>query len=213
MKETPKLHTTGVPPLPDKQPEKPNKKIYFRWNCSCLLDFLGWRMMDSIASLKSHIYFSHFSKNTWNLKQPFLIGCFRIPNLYMTNGWKSPNIHLNLVVWSSNNRCIDLMWFSWHFCPTKRQRFCTGCHYCVLRWAIWSSSCGRQIRMRNAFQNTMVPWPKRGKKGGVGGDKITRWWFQIFFMFTPIPGEMIQLDDHIFQMGWNHQLDEGSDGW
>ena len=113
----------------------------------------------------SHIYFSHFSKNTWNLKQPFFIGCFRILNLYMTNGWKSPNIHLKLVVWSSNNRCIDLMWFSWHFFPTKRQRFCTGCHYCVLRWAIWSSSCGRQIRMRNAFQNTMVPWPKRGKKG------------------------------------------------
>ena len=29
---------------------------------------------------------------------------------------------------------------------------------------------------------------------------------QIFFIFTPIPGEMIQFDDHIFQMDWNHQL-------
>ena len=29
----------------------------------------------------------------------------------------------------------------------------------------------------------------------------------IFFIFTPIPGEMIQFDEHIFQMGWNHQLD------
>ena len=30
--------------------------------------------------------------------------------------------------------------------------------------------------------------------------------FQIFFIFTPIPGEMIQFDEHIFQMGWfNHQ--------
>ncbi len=30
---------------------------------------------------------------------------------------------------------------------------------------------------------------------------------QLFF-FTPIPGEMIQFDEHIFQMemGWNHQL-------
>ena len=27
-----------------------------------------------------------------------------------------------------------------------------------------------------------------------------------FFMFTPIPGEMIQFDDHIFQIGWNHHL-------
>ncbi len=29
---------------------------------------------------------------------------------------------------------------------------------------------------------------------------------QIFFIFTPIFGEMIQFDEHIFQMGWNHQL-------
>ena len=30
--------------------------------------------------------------------------------------------------------------------------------------------------------------------------------FKCFFNFTPIPGEMIQFDEHIFQMGWfNHQ--------
>ena len=29
----------------------------------------------------------------------------------------------------------------------------------------------------------------------------------IFFVFSPVLGEMIQFDDHIFQMGWfNHQL-------
>jgi len=26
------------------------------------------------------------------------------------------------------------------------------------------------------------------------------WWFQIFFIFTRIPGEIIQFDNHIFQM-------------
>ena len=37
---------------------------------------------------------------------------------------------------------------------------------------------------------------------------ITRWWFQIFFIFTPILGEIIQFDQHIFSNGWfNHQLD------
>ena len=38
---------------------------------------------------------------------------------------------------------------------------------------------------------------------------ISSWWFHIFFMFTPIPGEMIQFDNHIFQMGGKkkHQLD------
>jgi len=30
---------------------------------------------------------------------------------------------------------------------------------------------------------------------------------QTFFIFTPNLGEMIQFDEHIFQMGWfNHQL-------
>ena len=28
------------------------------------------------------------------------------------------------------------------------------------------------------------------------------------FYFHPLPGEMIQFDEHIFQMGWNHQLGE-----
>ena len=30
-----------------------------------------------------------------------------------------------------------------------------------------------------------------------------RWWFQIFF--SPLSGEDVQFDEHIFQMGWNHQ--------
>ena len=34
---------------------------------------------------------------------------------------------------------------------------------------------------------------------------LSGWWFQIFFVFTPILGEVIQFDEHIFQMGWNHQ--------
>ena len=31
--------------------------------------------------------------------------------------------------------------------------------------------------------------------------------FNCSFIFTPIPGEMIQFDEHIFQMGRNHQLE------
>ena len=32
-----------------------------------------------------------------------------------------------------------------------------------------------------------------------------------YFLFSPLPGEMIQFDKHIFQRGWNHQL--GSSCW
>jgi len=36
----------------------------------------------------------------------------------------------------------------------------------------------------------------------------TFWWWQLkHFLFLTLPGEMIQFDEHIFQMGWfNHQL-------
>ena len=37
-----------------------------------------------------------------------------------------------------------------------------------------------------------------------------RWWWQLkyFLMFTPIPGEDVQFDEHSFQRGWfNHQPD------
>ena len=34
---------------------------------------------------------------------------------------------------------------------------------------------------------------------------LSRWWFQIF-LFSSLPGEDSNFDDHIFQMGWNHQL-------
>ncbi len=46
----------------------------------------------------------------------------------------------------------------------------------------------------------------------AGWGRVGRWWykkprwcFQIFSIFTPILGDMIQFDDHMFQMGWNHQ--------
>ena len=34
------------------------------------------------------------------------------------------------------------------------------------------------------------------------------------FLFLPLPGEMIQFDEHIFQVGWNHQpVNAGSLAW
>ena len=42
----------------------------------------------------------------------------------------------------------------------------------------------------------MFPRIASPKKPTVGGG------FNYFLFFTPIPGEMIQLDEQIFQMGW-----------
>ena len=36
---------------------------------------------------------------------------------------------------------------------------------------------------------------------------IPRWWQLKYFQFSSLPGDMIQFDEHIFQMCWfNHQL-------
>ena len=52
-------------------------------------------------------------------------------------------------------------------------------------------------------------WQSQGGEGWLGkvGEGF-RWVVaaQPFFIFKPKIGEMIQFDEHIFQMGWNHQL-------
>ena len=56
-----------------------------------------------------------------------------------------------------------------------------------------------------------VGWVKCQVVGGgrtfLIQETFTRWWFQIFFIFTPNPGEEIQFDEHIIQRGWfNHNF-------
>ena len=60
---------------------------------------------------------------------------------------------------------------------------------------------GRNSRDEAKIQDHVTPnWA--AQRGWLGGGLLN-----IFGIFTPIPGEMIQFDEHIFQMGWNHQLD------
>ena len=40
---------------------------------------------------------------------------------------------------------------------------------------------------------------------GLARNNFTRWWFQIFFIFTPYLGKWSNLTN-IFQVAWNHQL-------
>ena len=51
----------------------------------------------------------------------------------------------------------------------------------------------------NNFPSEKEDPPERQHLGG--GNSNT------FLIFTRIPGEMIQFVEHIFQMGWNHQLE------
>ena len=69
----------------------------------------------------------------------------------------------------------------------------------------------KRIVAIGAFQNSSNGYKAIGKKHqGLGlvnhlepifcCCEKNRWWFQSFFIFTPILGERIQFDDHIFQL-------------
>ena len=63
----------------------------------------------------------------------------------------------------------------------------------------WQNQC-YQYDLFNVLNDKLVKKHHKGlKNNSLGGF--------IFFWFLPLPGEMIQFDEHIFQMGWfNHQL-------
>ena len=58
-----------------------------------------------------------------------------------------------------------------------------------------------QNKVRGSLEFSSVNWPRSSSPNSQ-----PRWWQLKYFVFLPLPGEMIQFDDHIFQLGWNHQL-------
>ena len=64
-------------------------------------------------------------------------------------------------------------------------------------WFLWRSRAAIEIHLLEA---------SIGVKSGEPVELYLGGGFR-YFLFSPLPGEMIQFDEHIFQMGWfNHQL-------
>ena len=85
------------------------------------------------------------------------------------------------------------------------------CIFEVWKTRLWSLSSvwTRAVQLEDETNQHLALVPFKWE----GGEGESRWWFQISFIFTPIPGEMIQFDEHIFQRGWfNHQLGIGIGG-
>ena len=78
-------------------------------------------------------------------------------------------------------------------------------------WKVYQVSNGCPVFSHTNFRLFRSSLNLRGTTKKVGTfqsdhEASSRWWFQTFFIFTPILfGEDFQFDDHIFQMGWNHQ--------
>ena len=60
------------------------------------------------------------------------------------------------------------------------------------------------------FDSKFAPENKSGPKRKVIIQATLGGGFK-YFLFSPLPGEMIQFDEHFFQMGWNHQLEHFSE--
>ena len=71
----------------------------------------------------------------------------------------------------------------------------------------WPGTHGSEWKIGRATNTSGLP--RRFKSSGLECSQSTnrqsfRWWFQVF-LFSPLLGEDFQFDEHIFQMGWNHQ--------
>ena len=96
------------------------------------------------------------------------------------------------------------LWWTHHICISPLDR-CIYYEMCVCRTSfilhILSLPCGWFQRSPSGMNQCVSLFGDLVEKG-----QPPRWWFQIFFMFTPIYlGRWSNLT-HIFQMGWNHQL-------
>ena len=97
----------------------------------------------------------------------------------------------------------SMFWWGFHVCwvvsvlPNDEDGGC-----CATILASLTLPMGRAVNI-SAFQDV---GPMGGAKKTISKWSLVGWWFQIFFSFTRICGEMIQFDDHIFQMGWFNHL-------
>ena len=62
----------------------------------------------------------------------------------------------------------------------------------VTTWWLWKTTLGLEVV---GYKSTSIPVTL----------KKTGWWQLKYFSFSPLPGEDSHFDEHIFQMGWNHQ--------
>ena len=101
---------------------------------------------------------------------------------------------------------FKLGWFNHHI--WKETPFCIPSSWLDPSWNNrWrGQTSGQSACFRETHSTRGAPM---GGPCWMCGETISRWWFQIFFMFTPTVtwGRWTQFDEHIFQMGWNHHLD------
>ena len=111
----------------------------------------------------------------------------------------------------------DIYIYVFKFTKTCEQRFVL-----VHRWTCWRDFWTIVTSMNN-FQdsNEVTRWPISKEPGMTwmteqvsevfGNDVVDDLKVGVRFrclLFLPLPGDMIQFEEHIFQMSWNHQL-----GW
>ena len=136
----------------------------------------------------------------------------------------SPNrIHKVTGKFTNTDRSKAYFWFAW-ILNGFSMSFCRGWKETHLPWfsgrhckwrgttrwaASWGCCCSRSDE--NCSDNLGGGYfhcqsPKFTRDRHPQSNKLLGGGVKYFFIFTPNPGEMVQFDEHIFQMGWKHQL-------
>ena len=88
-----------------------------------------------------------------------------------------------------NNRIVDM-----HLTPSKDRGKSPS--------KGWFLRQHRSPKLPEVSGNIQTPnWPHPTDTSQKTSNKLTRWWFQLFFIFTPGEDDF-QFDEHIFQLGW-----------
>ena len=163
-----------------------------------------------ISVVVTVLYFSTYQNPPTLFSKSILPACHLWPCLHDTRSTKSAPIY----------------WSAWQLGETKHRSRDQGlvssvnpyiihifisCSWLVLKVWFWKFTWNP----KNGGLEDDDPFQLGDFLGSMSmfrGVNECKWWlgggFKYALVLPRIPGEMIQFDEHIFQMGWNHQPDE-----
>ena len=192
-------------------------QISYSWGCF-------WESTWNVGPLKLFKLFCFFQRcrcDDWLMDLGRPVSSISWPN---HPAWEANKKHRMLKLGQSN-----ITGFSWIFLASREPpKYSPGYFSCSIIFSHWKFEFSWFLLPGSSFRWELSSFPKMmGKiwdKFGMGKLQFPIWkaskniqefasnnnlagGFK-YFLFSPLPGEMIRFDEHIFQMGWfNHQVD------
>ena len=184
-----------------------------------------WRSTTVLPANQKKIISMFKKSDTWSKRATFcfVLFCLFVFGLQLKVRYSPNRIHRVTGKFTNTDRSKVFFWFAW-ILNGFSMSFCRGWKETHLPWfsgrhckwrgttrwaASWGCCCSRSDE--NCSDNLGGGYfhcqsPKFTRDRHPQSNKLLGGGVKYFFIFTPKIGEMVQLDEHIFQMGWKHQL-------